>query len=429
MIDAINNLIRCRRDPIALFRDQSRRGERAAFNIGPDRILLLSDPALVREVLVTRQRSFEKGAVVRRLRRSVLGLSSLTAERAEHPRLRRLVQPAFHSHRLEVYAQCMLKAGRKLADSWSAGETVNISHAMEKVTLEIVGTSLFGAGVVKNSGEVMKAVNDLLHISLSIFPNPLESILRRLPIPTAQKRAIKRLDVLLYRMIAERRAAVDPFDDLLTMLVQAHDEESGGFSDEEVRNETISLLLAGHETTALTLSWAIYLLHQHPALQEELGAEADGLTDFAWDSLMRLPKLAQFVDEVVRLYPPVWVLERVAVEPVEIGGTKIARGTYVLGCQYLMQRDPRYWEDPETLRLERWGPGVRKKAQEAFIYFPFGGGARTCVGEHFARAEAVIVLASLLKKWRFKVVENVALAPSLTLHPSKPIRAVVTPAR
>lgn len=161
-------------------------------------------------------------------------------------------------------------------------------------------------------------------------------------------------------------------------------------------------------------------------MQEELGAEATNLSEFAWDSLPRLPRTAMFMDEVLRLYPPAWSLQRVAVEDVEIGDRRVPRGTIVLMSQFLTHRDPRFWPEPEVFNLDRWVPGVRKKVAEEFSYFPFGGGSRVCIGEHFARSEMILVLAMLLKKWRFKLQERAGFQPKITLHPDRPVIARVS---
>ncbi len=425
---ATRNLIRYLKSPLGLLKEMSLAGDRVCFDLGSKPMVLLNHPDLIREAIVTKQKSFGRGSVFWRMNRLMVGSSLLTAEAAEHRQSRRLIQPVFHPHRLEVYAQCMLRAGELLAQSWQSGQTVDISLAMNQVTLQAVCASLFGPSVTRKSDRVFEVINDMLSMPFALYPHPLEPLFERYPSLTRLGRAVRRADRVIYPMIEERRAAADPTDDLLTMLIQAHEDEVGSFNDRQVRNETITLLLAGHETTAQSLSWAIYLLGQHPALQEELGAEAHALDEFAWDSLAKLPKLGQFFDETLRLYPPAWGLERPALEDVEIGGEVIPAGTTVLASQFLIHRDARFWEAPEDLRLDRWIPGAKKKAQEAFTYFPFGAGARMCIGEHFARAEALIILACLLKKWRFKKVNTVTPKALITLHPSEPVRTVVTAA-
>ncbi len=427
MFESIRNMVRLQRDTLGTFRELSRRGDHVFFRVGHVRMLLLNHPVLIKQVLVTKQKSFEKGAYIRRLKKNWLGSSLLTEEDpAIHRRSRRLAQPAFHPHRLEVYAQAMRQSAVRLSDSWKDGTEVDISAAMEQVTIDAVGASLFGASLHRNKQEVTEAILALLRIRTPLVATPWVRLKEAVGYkPAAHRKVIKRLDDFIYGMIAERKCDQMPSDDLLTMLVQAR-EESGGFDEQQIRNETAALLVAGFETSALGLGWAIQALDAQPALQEELGAEATNLSEFAWDSLPRLPRTAMFMDEVLRLYPPAWSLQRVAVEDVEIGDRRVPRGTIVLMSQFLTHRDPRFWPEPEVFNLDRWAPGVRKKAAEEFSYFPFGGGSRVCIGEHFARSEMIVVLAMLLKKWRFKLQERAGFQPKITLHPDRPVIARVS---
>ncbi|HWA85646.1 MAG TPA: cytochrome P450 [Opitutus sp.] len=425
MIAAISNLLKFKNDPAAFLRRQALKGDIVSFRLGPASVVLFNHPRLVREMMVGKQKALDKGPLVKELGKLTLGTSVFTAEREDHRKSRRLIQPVFHPHRLEVYAQCMLRAANRLSDSLKSGDEVNMSAAVERVTIEAVGTSLFGASLARNSKEIFAAIRGVLEMPIPIYPNVLRVLSYRL-FPTRQKQANRRLDKLIYRMIAERRAAEYPSDDLLTMLIQAQEDDVGRFTDQQVRNETFTLLVAGHETTALALGWSIHVLCEHPELQEELGAEAHHLTEFGWDSLAALPKQSQFLNELLRVYPSGWLMERNATEAVEIGGLAIKPGTVILASQYLIHHDPRFWDEPEVFRMDRWdSPTARKKRTEDFTYFPFGAGARTCIGEHFARAEIILVLATLLKKWRFQLVRPVAIKPTITLHPSEPIRVVV----
>lgn len=394
------------RDPLSFLTRISREfGDVAHFTFGPQHLYLVNHPDLIRDVLVTKQRSFMKGRALQRTK-LLLGEGLLTSEGDLHLRQRRLMQPAFHRDWIARYGEVMVANAERTADSWRDGETIDVAQEMARLTLSIVAQTLFGShNVAEEADEISRALTELMEL-FTILLNPFTEWLQKLPLPKmkATHRAIDRLDATIFRMIEERRRSGVDRGDLLSMLLLAQDEEGGGgMTDRQVRDEAMTLFLAGHETTANALSWTWYLLAQHPEVEQRLHAEGE-------------PYARMVLAESMRLYPPAWSIGRLALEDVEIGGYTIPRGAIVIVSQYVMHRDPRFWPDPERFDPQRFAD---ESARPKFAYFPFGGGSRICIGEGFAWMEGVLVLRTLAKRWSLSLAQPLPVVPKpvITLRP------------
>jgi cytochrome P450 len=400
--------------PLAFLTNTARTyGDVAAFKIAGQQLFLISHPDLIRDVLVTNDRSFMKSRALQRTR-IILGDGLLTSEGEPHRRQRRLMAPAFHRERIARYAEIMTANAEKAAGAWRSGDTINIAHEMMRLTLAVVAQALFGSDISGEADEIGAALSELVD-NFNVTLAPFMGLVDKLPLPQVKRmrRAIDRLDRTVYGIIAERRATGGDRGDLLSMLLFAQDEEgSGGMTDLQVRDEVMTLLLAGHETTANALSWSCYLLAQHPEFEARLHAEAEESS--------RPFTLAVF-SEAMRLYPPAWIMGRRALEDVTIGGAQLARDNVAILSQYVTHRDPRWWPDPERFDPSRFLEAVERPK---FAYFPFGGGGRTCIGEGFAWTEGVLVLAAIAKRWRLRLAQPSPPVPQprITLRPKGGIR-------
>ena len=392
-------------------------GDVAAFNIGRQQIVLLSHPDDIRDVLVTHGRRFHKGRGLERAR-VLLGNGLLTSEDDVHLRQRRLVQPAFHRARIAGYGDTMADYARRRADAWVDGAELDVAREMAAYTLAVVGKTLFDADIEGEAHDIGEALTTAI-ATFNVTVLPGSEFLLRLPIPIAIRfrRARARLDATIYEMIARRRASGDDRGDLLSMLLLAHDTEGdgSGMSDEQLRDEAMTLLLAGHETTANALTWAWFLLAGAPDVEARLHAEIDALGDRALgaDDLARLPYTRAVLAETMRLYPPAWILGRRALDAYHVRGHEIAPRTVVLMSQWIVHRDPRWWERVTTFEPERWllDGSASDPARPKFSYFPFGAGTRICVGEQFAWMEGVLALATFARQWRLRLVPGHRVEP------------------
>jgi cytochrome P450 len=418
------DLLAFRRDPLKFLTRLAREhGDIVPFRMGPQHVLLLNHPDLVRDALVTRADYFHKGRALQRSKR-LLGEGLLTSEGEHHRRQRRLAQPAFHRKRIDSYGAAMVDYAARDSDRWRDGETLDISHEMMRLTLAIVGKTLFDADVESDTDEIGGALTELLEL-FQMLLLPYSEYLERLPLPANRRftRARAKLDAVIYRIINERRASGADRGDLLSMLLLAQDEEGAGDSmtDEQLRDEALTIFLAGHETTANALAWTWYLLSQNPEAEAKLHAELDAvLDDGRLPTVEDLPQLRyteMVLAESMRLYPPAWVVGRLAVKDYAVGGHVAAQGTLVLISQYVLHRDPRFFPDPLRFDPERWTPEA-KEARPQYAYFPFGGGARRCIGEGFAWMEGTLIIAAIARRWRMRLVPGhpVATHPRMTLR-------------
>jgi cytochrome P450 len=407
-------------------------GDVVPLRLGPRRALLIYHPDAVEEVLVTRSRDFIKSPGVRLLRR-LLGDGLLLSEGDFWLRQRRLVQPAFHRQRVAAYGEVMTSLAARRMAGWKDGDVIDVHAEMMGLTQAIVAKTLFDADVADESYAVGHASNVLMED----FGARLGSLLQLLPdwLPTPANlragRAIRRLNQVVYRMIGARRRGGDDRGDLLSILLQARDADDGSrMTDRQVRDEVMTLFMAGHETTAVALSWTWYLLSEHPTvaarLAEELraavGDRAPAVTD-----LPRLKYTEMVVTESMRLYPPAYGVGRQATRPTEIAGYSVAPGVIVIIPTFVVHRDPRWFEEPETFRPERWANDLARRLPR-FAYFPFGGGPRQCSGTGFAMMEAILLLATITQRFRLTMVpgQRVIPTPYVTLRPEPGIRMLLT---
>jgi cytochrome P450 len=400
-------------------------GDVVAFRLGPERTVLLSHPEHLHEVLVRQHRAFLKG---RRgdVSKQFLGQGLLNSEGALHQRQRHLLQPAFQRQRLAEYATVMTTYAARLRQAWQDGETLDIAPAMMRVTLVIAAKTLLDADVEDEATPIGQAITTILQGSPRLTM-PLAPLLRLVPLPSQRRlrRAQAYLDTLISRLIDERRTTGRETSDVLAMLVRARTEDGQPLSPRQIHDEALTLLLAGHETTALALSWTWYLLAHHPdvdaAMQEELQTVLGGRLPTAAD-LPQLPYTRMVLTEALRLYPPAWLMTRRAREAVTLGDYRFAPGTFFLLSPYLTQRDPRFFPDPEAFVPTRWAtPPEAGPARSA--YLPFGGGPRQCLGEGFAWMEGLLVLTTLAQTWRMQLAPGPPVEPwaLVTLRPKQGI--------
>ena len=421
----VGNIFNFRRDPLTFLERLAREyGDVVAFSVGPQRAFLLNHPDYVRDILVTHHERFHKGRALQRAKR-LLGEGLLTSEGAFWRRQRRLAQPAFHRQRVNSYGPVMVEYAERTGARWREGETLDVSSEMMRLTLAVVGKTLFDADVESDADDVGEALTEVMEL-FDFLMIPFSELLEKLPLPQQRRfmRARARLDSVVYRIVEERRRAGGDRGDLLSMLLLAVDEEGDrtGMTNEQLRDEAMTLFLAGHETTANALTWAWHLLAQNPEaegrLHEELDAVLEGGRAPRVEDFAALRYTEMVVAETMRLYPPAWAVGRLAVEDHEVAGYLIPRGSLVLVSQYVMHRDPRYFPEPDCFRPERWTPEERA-ARPQFSYFPFGGGPRRCIGEGFAWMEAVLMLATLARRWRLRPAHGarVEARPRITLRP------------
>lgn len=433
----LSNLLHFRRDPLAFLTRLARDyGDVVQVGFGTQQFVLINHPDYIRDLLVTNHRNFHKGRGLERAK-ALLGNGLLTSEGDFHRRQRRLAAPAFHRQRVEAYGAVMVEYTVKMLDRWQSGTVLDLDQEMMRLTLAIAGTTLFRSDVEGEAQEIGAALTDIME-AFRIFQLPLAELLERLPLPSVRRfeRSRARLDKTIYRMIAERRASGEDRGDLLSMLLHARDElgDGGGMTDAQVRDEALTILLAGHETTANALTWTLYLVSQHPEVEAKLQAELDMVLGGALptvDDLPRLPYTRMVLTEGMRLYPPAWIIGRRALDDCEIGGYHVPAKTIVAMSQWVMHRDPRYYTNPERFDPERWTQDSESSGQNQrpkFAYFPFGGGPRTCIGESFAWMEGTLCLATILQHWRLRVVPGhpIATKPLITLRPRYGMRMVAT---
>jgi cytochrome P450 len=420
----VGNLLDFRRDPLRFLTSLARDyGDVARFRLGPEKILLLNHPDLIRDVLVTHSRNFKKSRGLEMAKR-FLGEGLLTAEGDFHRRQRRLVQPAFHRQRLASYAEVMAGYAARVRDRWQPGARLDVAREMTALTLAVVGKTLFDADVEGESQEIGAALSDILQL-FDRITSLFSDVLDWLPLPSNRRfeRGRRRLDATIYRIIAERRASGADRGDLLSMLLLAADEEGDGghMTDLQVRDEAMTLFLAGHETTANALTWTWYLLSQNPEAETRLHAEVDSVLGGRLPVMDDVPRLAyteRVLAESMRLYPPAWIIGRRALEDYAFRTYRArARSIFVMS-PWVTHHDSRWFPNPFRFDPERFTEEARD-ARPKFAYFPFGGGPRVCIGESFAWMEGVLILATIAQKWRLRLEPGAAVAPRplITLRP------------
>ncbi len=431
----INLARRFRGEPLEFITDIGRTfGDLAYFRMGPIRAYFVNNPQLIREVLVTKNKSFRRPKWITEPLSRIDGNGLVLSDGDFWLRQRRLMQPAFNTRRFGGYAQATVDCTRRMLDRWTNGASFDIAEEMTQLTLDIIARTLFGVDLGDRAPEVSEAVRTISQTFVGEAANPLQ-----LPdwVPTAGKRrkrrAIKTLDDLIRGIIRQRRASREDRGDLLSMLLLAVDEEGDGrgMTDEQARDEAVTLFNAGHDTTAAALAWIWYLVAKHPAVEARLVDEVDGVLTGrpgAYGDLLQLPYTEMVVKESLRIYPPTWTLiPREVVDPVELGGYVIPRGSWLYTFPWVTQRDPRFFENPETFDPERFAPGRVEKIPP-YAYFPFGGGPRVCIGNTFATMEMILIVASVLQKFRVKLAAgqaDVEPEPLIAIRPKGGLRVAL----
>jgi cytochrome P450 len=389
--------------------------------------ILINHPDLIAQVLVLQHSKFHKTAMARAATEKILGNGLVNSEGEFWRRQRRLAQPAFQKSRINEYAATMVEHALAHAAKWQGGEECEISEEMSRLACGIAVKTLFGLDVGPEADRVSENLTFLMRFQMERVRSPIR-LPENFPRPKQRRAqsAFEFLDGLVYRIIEERRARGGEGNDLLSRLIAAMDEDGSQMTPKQLRDETMTLFLAGHETTALTLTWTWYLLAQNPAAESRLLEELTrvlGNRTAQPEDLESLPYLDAVIREALRLYPPAYIVGRQAIEPFELGGYSFPAGTTLLMSQWIMHRDPRYFSEPHAFRPERWLDGLAARLP-AHAYFPFGGGPRRCIGQGFAMMEAALVAATLARKFCFELLpeQSIKADPLITLRPRGGIR-------
>jgi cytochrome P450 len=410
------------RNPLGFFTECAERyGDWTPLRFGSRRAFLATHPDLIEAILVAKHRSFRKSAGLRRS--SILfGKGLLTAEGDFWRKQRRLIQPAFHRERIAASAQTMVDIADRHLQAWQSGSTFDLHADMMRLTMDVAVQTLFGTQVreVETVARALETGQELF----SRWMHYLVMLPDWIPTPRAAgiDRAVRDLNRVVYGIIEERRASGDDRGDLLSMLLQLEDADDGQkMSERQLRDEILTLFLAGHETTALNLTWTFVLLAQNPRAAERLHDELDAALAGRLPAVEDLPNLTytdQVIRESMRLCPPAWVVGREALEDVEIDGRRVPAGASVIMPQYVVHRDPRFFPNPEQFHPERWTPEFTRCLPK-YAYFPFGGGPRFCIGNTFAMMESVLLLAAIASRFRLSLVPGKSVTPqaAFTLRP------------
>ena len=420
-------------EPIPLFEHlHNTFGPIAHYRFMGTTIVFVNDPDYINEILVTQAASFVRERTLKRMK-ILLGEGLITSDDPIHLQQRRIIAPAFHRQRIAGYADQIVTSAQESAARWTANKPIDIADEMMQLSLHIVARTLFDSEVTADVLAVRDEVNTImgLYNFLVAFPR-LESVLH-LPIPGIIKfrRSRARLDAVVEKMIASRRTLtgtqLEQRGDLLSTLMSARDEDASGtgMTDTQVRDEVLTIFLAGYETVANALTWTWYLLSQNPEAANKMYAEVDevlGDTTATVETFPRLKYTEQVFAESMRLYPPAWAMGRQSTVPIELGPYRFPPDTHFFFSQYIMHRSPEYWPDPLLFRPERHTPEARAD-RPRFTYFPFGGGRRQCIGEGFAWMEGVLSLATIAQRWRLHFLPNYPIIPQakITLRPKHPL--------
>jgi cytochrome P450 len=440
----LGTLIMPGRDPLAIFTGFAHQyGDIVRFRMSGERAVFINHPDYIRQVLVTDHAKYGKSRALERARK-LLGDGLLTSDGADHQRKRRQVQPAFHRAQIAAYAETMVESAARMADRWVDGAAIDVSTEMMRLTLSIVARTLFGVDLEAKADTVGRALTNVLE-TFWLTLLPFSDVIEAFPLNALRKSAAARaeLDALIYGMMADRRAhprtwspirgpQTDPGappDDVLSMLIRAQwQDDAGGMTDREIRDEAMTLLLAGHETTANALMWTWYLLSQSPHVAARVHDEVDHVLagrNASAESVEALPYIIRVVTESLRMYPPAWSIGRRAKDPTAIGDYHIPAQSLVFMSQWVMHRDARFYADPAEFLPDRWTPEFRASLPK-HAYFPFGGGPRHCIGESFAWMELVLLVATIAQRWDLRLVPGhpVATQPLITLRSRNGMRMI-----
>ncbi len=411
-----------RNDKLPFFQSLHQYGDISRFWFGPFPAYYISSPDYIHQVLVTDADKMHKSRALKGAFNLAIGNGIFLNDGDSWKRQRKLVQPAFHTKRIGAYADAMVEYTQRMMNNWRDGETLEINETMSALTMKIISKTLFDADLPHDVDEISDAITAILQVvgvrlqSIAFAPDWM---------PTASNRKLKQgvqaLDRIIQRFIDDRRASSEDKGDLLSMLLAAQDEDGTGMNDKQVRDEAMTLFGAGHETTAVALTWALYLLSQHPAAEAKLREEVDSVLGGRAATLADLPNMPyseMLVKESMRLYPPAWGTSRDVTDDIEIGGYPVKKGSPVVMSFHAMHRDPRYWDEPERFNPERFTPENEKRIPK-YVYLPFGAGPRVCIGNMFAMMEARLILATIAQKFTLSLVpgQQVVPDPIFTLRP------------
>ena len=418
----LGNMPHYARDPLGYLTRCSREyGDVVRLRFPGTLAYLITHPDHIEQVLVKNNRNFIKDRYTRE-ELSVLGNGLLISEGDFWRRQRRLAQPAFHRRRVEAYGETMVAFTERLLEGWRDGEVRDVHREMMRLTLQIVAKTLLDADIAREAEGVGEALGEIMdYFSDQGSGSFLRLLPESVPANLRYRRAVRRLDGIIYSIIEERRRSGEDTGDLLSMLLHAEDEDGNRMDPRQLRDEVMTVVLAGHETTAIALSWTFHLLGQNPEVEAKLSAELvevlDGRTPTVGD-LSRLRYADAVIKESMRLYPPAWAVGREALGECEIGGYLVPKETQMFISQYVTHRDPRFFDAPDAFDPSRWQDGSTEGLPQ-YAYFPFGGGPRLCIGSSFARVEAVLLLATISHAFRLEPVagEPPVPQPSVTLRP------------
>lgn len=420
------------RDPLGFLDGMARRyGDVSYFTLGANRVYFVNHPDYIWEVLVTQRARFEISTMRLRLE-PALGAGLLTSRGELHARQRRLMQPVFRKSRIESYAGIMVGYAARTRDRWRDGMEIDVTAEMMRLAMALAAKALFDHDIEDDSEGISRNLSTLLEFFARLM-SPFLQLSLKLPLPSTLRvrAALRDMDAVIYRMVESRRSGPGGREDLLSLLVQARDDQTHAqMTEKQLRDEIFTLLMAGHETTANVLGWTAYLLARHPDVDARVHAEVRaalaGRARLEAADADRLPYTRMAITEAMRLYPPAWFIGRTALEEVALAGYVIPRGASVLMSQYVMQRDARFFDQPEAYRPERWSREFLDRLPRG-AFFPFSAGDRHCIGEGFAWLEALLALGTLVERWRFELVpgQDIRPSPSITLRPSAGIRMIV----
>ncbi|GMV90613.1 MAG: cytochrome P450 [Candidatus Hydrogenedentota bacterium] len=421
-----------RRDVVGFLKHMANNyGDLSCVRIGHLLIYIVSHPELVHETLVTRNESLQKSWIFGNAK-DALGEGMLTSSGDFHRHQRKLIRPALHHERVHAYAQTMIRMADDIARDLPNETVVDMDAVMRSITLPVVADTLFGADLAAETGKIGTAITQLTEV-FNRAKSPFGTLLNYVPILPLNRRvkeSMKTIDDAIYRIISQRRESADEHDDLLSMLLAAQDAGGASMHDSMVRNEVLALMLAGHETTAITLTWAWYVLAQHPEIEAEFHKELEDVLGDRLpvpDDLKRFTFTRKVVAETIRYYPAFYLVLRSAAEPCTLGGYDVRPGTIIFVSVYNVHHDPRFYPDPERFDPHRWTPEMKEQLPR-YAYCGFGGGSHACLGESFAWTEAMLVLAVLGQRWKARIApgHTVGLNPLVNLRPRGGMPMILT---
>jgi cytochrome P450 len=431
-ISALACCVSRQRDPLRELSKLARRyGDIVHMQLGKRHDYLINHPDHIKAILCAPQSEMARSTPpgLKRL----LGSGLLTSQGNYHRHHKRILAPTFHKELVRQWSSTIIRYCVRLRDSWCDGQEIDIEHEMQRLTLAIVLQGLLSVDLEEHTNEIARAANTLVEMIHCRTLPVIDDLLDKIALGRIRQfnHARAQFDSIVYRMIGERRAAISHPQDLLSNLLQVRDEETGSsaLTDDEIRDEIVTMLVAGYETTAHALTWTWYLLSQHPESEKKRCAELDAMLQGrlpAVEDLESLPYNRMVLSEAMRLYPPVWIVARRNPNPWSLGNDTFPAGSFIFVSQYLMHRDPRFFSDPERFDPERWTPEMAAQRPK-YSYFPFGGGPRQCIGEGLARLISLLVTATIGQRWQLALAQHkkIELEPLITLRPKYGIRMII----